>query len=259
MKEKLSQYTEQPDEGLFDRIQRRLIRRRMWRWSAAAAAAVLVAGAILWTVVDRTAGTPTSVAPHAPAGPEMATIEPARTESQAEITSQPASSPLDVPAKSLPELPTPQPMQQMQNVGQPSAPALPVATASAPEYVAVSDLLPTEQEPVAPDADPLPMAATSPASSQTAYLWAPNAIVPSDADERNRVFRVHSSGTLTAFRLYIYNRTGKQVFSSDDIARGWDATFGGQPLPGGAYVWVATFRDAQNQPHTERGSIAVLR
>ena len=258
MKEKLSQYTEQPDEGLFDRIQRRLVRRRMWRWSAAAAAAVLVAGAILWTVVDRTAGTPTSVALHAPAGPEMATIEPARTESQAEITSQPASSPLvKSQAKSLPELPPPQPMQQM--VGQTTAPSLPAATASAPEYFAVSDLLPSEQEPVAPDADPLPMAATSPASSQTAYLWAPNAIVPSDADERNRVFRVHSSGPLTAFRLYIYNRAGKQVFSTDDIEREWDATLHGQPLPGGAYVWVATFRDAQNQPHTERGSIAVLR
>ena len=258
MKEKLSQYTEQPDEGLFDRIQRRLVRRRMWRWSAAAAAAVLVAGAILWTVVDRTAGTPTSVAPHAPVGPEMATIEPARTESQAEITSQPASSPLvKSQTKILTELPPPQPMQQM--VGQTTAPSLPAATASAPEYFAVSDLLPSEQEPVAHDADPLPMAATSPASSQTAYLWAPNAIVPSDADERNRVFRVHSSGTLTAFRLYIYNRAGRQVFSTDDIEREWDATFGGQPLPGGAYVWVATFRDAQNQSHTERGSIAVLR
>ena len=258
MKEKLSQYTEQPDEGLFDRIQRRLVRRRMWRWSAAAAAAVLVAGAILWTVVDRTAGTPTSVAPHAPAGPEMATIEPARTESQAEMSSQPASSPLvKSQTKILTELPPPQPMQQM--VGQTTAPSLPAATASAPEYFAVSDLLPSEQEPVAPDADPLPMAATSPASSQTAYLWAPNAIVPSDADERNRVFRVHSSGPLTAFRLYIYNRAGRQVFSTDDIERGWDATLHGQPLPGGAYVWVATFRDAQNQPHTERGSIAVLR
>lgn len=122
---------------------------------------------------------------------------------------------------------------------------------------------PTVAEEV-PSAHPL----TAPAnnnqepSGSTHYenlLYAPNVIVPSGDDDRNRLFKLTSSSEVSDFHMYIFNRGGRQVFSSTDINRSWDATHDGTPLPQGAYVWVARFRDSSGNLHEEKGTVTVLR
>ena len=90
-------------------------------------------------------------------------------------------------------------------------------------------------------------------------LWAPNVIAPLDDDEGNHTFRVVSSSSVSEYHIYIYNRGGRQVYSSVDINAVWDATFDGMPLPQGTYVWVARFRDSTGLLRQEKGTVTVLR
>ena len=75
-------------------------------------------------------------------------------------------------------------------------------------------------------------------------LWAPNIIVPSGDKEENRVFKVKSTSAVSNFRMVVYSRDGRPVFSSNDIDQGWDARRDGSLVPQGTYVWIARFRDS---------------
>lgn len=90
-------------------------------------------------------------------------------------------------------------------------------------------------------------------------LWAPNVVMPAAELDQNRLFRVVASGEVHDFRLVVFNRGGRQVFSSSDITTPWDATFDGSPVPQGAYVWVARFRDAEGVVRQEKGTVTVVR
>ena len=42
--------------------------------------------------------------------------------------------------------------------------------------------------------------------------------------------------------MTIYNRSGQEVFQSDDLNRHWDGTKNGNPQPSGTYYWIATMQ-----------------
>lgn len=90
-------------------------------------------------------------------------------------------------------------------------------------------------------------------------LWAPNVIAPADDKVENRVFKVIATSDLQDFRIHIYNRGGRLVYSTSDINAAWDATAGGSMVPQGAYVWVATFRDSDGVSRREAGTVTVVR
>ena len=90
-------------------------------------------------------------------------------------------------------------------------------------------------------------------------LWAPNVIAPADDKVENRVFKVIATSDLQDFRMHIYNRGGRLVYSTSDINAAWDATAGGSMVPQGAYVWVATFRDSDGVSRREAGTVTVVR
>lgn len=90
-------------------------------------------------------------------------------------------------------------------------------------------------------------------------VWAPNVIAP-DADvDENRNFKLKFNASVTDFHIYIYNRGGRQLYTSMDPDFEWDGTCNGTKMPQGAYVWVAKFRDSSNRPHQEKGTVTIVR
>ena len=90
-------------------------------------------------------------------------------------------------------------------------------------------------------------------------LWAPNIIMPMADAEENRVFKVKSTSAVSNFRMVVYSRDGRPVFSSNDINQGWDARRDGSLVPQGTYVWIARFRDSAGSIRQEKGTVTVVR
>ena len=90
-------------------------------------------------------------------------------------------------------------------------------------------------------------------------IWVPNIIIPDGDIDENRYFRIVTSSPVTDFNIHIYNRGGRLLFDSNDPSFTWNATHNGMPLPQGAYVYVATFRDSDGTPRQQTGTVTVVR
>lgn len=62
---------------------------------------------------------------------------------------------------------------------------------------------------------------------------------------------------LTYFR--IYNRWGQMLYSTSEIGKGWDGTFGGKPQPSGTYVFVAQAVDYTGKAVIKKGTLVLIR
>jgi gliding motility-associated-like protein len=87
-------------------------------------------------------------------------------------------------------------------------------------------------------------------------IWLPNAFSP-DGDNVNDVFRAKCTpdGVPVTFRMLIFNKWGEQIFSSDDIAMGWDGKFKGQACPSDLYTWIVTFTAPVNYNFIEKSPL----
>ena len=264
------EYTETPDEGQFEAIQKRLRVRRAWRIGGGVA--VLAAVAVVAAV---------ALAPKEEATvsePEIAVlVEPksivGETEEMADNTAA-VSVANPVPERNV-AVELPEPQMQMVAVAEPAE--MNVATTSP---LAVPAVAPRRAVPVtkaedkgnAQEVQEQGSSTEAAASTDAKFggiepepyhednlLWAPNIIVPSGDKEENRVFKVIASSELQDFRMHIYNRGGRLVYSTSDIHAAWDATVGGTMVPQGAYVWVATFRDSDGVSRREAGTVTVVR
>ena len=278
----LKQYTAQPDPGLFDTIQRRLRRRRLLRRAGVVAAVALVAGVAALLVVGRPDATVAApqmaalqpdarpvIAPASPASrPSAAVADPVQPQPIAAASSDPSHSNLQPPTSDL-RAPSPQPdierlpSQRPLPVVAPALPASSPAMAEVPSIPSVpaadasSDPSASNLQP--PTSDLRAPAPKSEVETTDVNVWAPNVIIPDGDQEENRTFSLRFSDEVTGFKLYIFNRNGRQVAYSNDPAYRWDATHSGTRLPQGTYVWVAQFRDSHDRPVQKKGTVTVLR
>ena len=91
-------------------------------------------------------------------------------------------------------------------------------------------------------------------------LWIPNVFIP--GDERNGIFSISTNQQLLEFELYLYDRRGRLVYTSDDPQFEWDGTdMQGHPLPQGAYVYVFSYRLASSDTYRYpvKGTVTLLR
>lgn len=77
-------------------------------------------------------------------------------------------------------------------------------------------------------------------------FWVPNSFTP-DGDDYNQQFGpVFSSNEIVDNYLFeIYDRWGERIFESEDQTEKWNATYKGNLVQDGTYVWVLYFRNKQ--------------
>jgi gliding motility-associated-like protein len=85
-------------------------------------------------------------------------------------------------------------------------------------------------------------------------LFSPN------GDGINDKFSINIKGYGAFKSLKVFNRYGKEVFSSTDVETAWDGTYQGKPLPFGTYYWVFTgINTFDRSPVHESGAITLVR
>lgn len=90
-------------------------------------------------------------------------------------------------------------------------------------------------------------------------VYFPTAFTP-DGDSLNDVFRPVVRNIAT-FNMYIFNRWGQVVFSTDDATKGWDGTSAGKDCPEGTYTFTSTYGLSLRTDNigTQRGVFALIR
>ncbi len=281
----LKQYTHQPDPGLFDTIQRRLRRRRLIRVGSAVAAAVTVCGVAAALLLGRPAADENAVqlasAQPQPAVSAQAPVAAAQPAADPQAPSQAAAQPARQPEPSAVSTATAAPSQpaaiasatpSVPSAQSPSAAVTPKAAAPAamqPSVMAEASALSTDTSNsssltphsslLTPHSSLIPPASKSEVETDGVDVWAPNVIVPDGDVEENRTFGLRFSSEVSDFKLYIFNRNGRQLLYTGDPLFRWDGTCNGTRLPQGAYVWVAQFRDSKGNPVQKKGTVTLLR
>ena len=90
-------------------------------------------------------------------------------------------------------------------------------------------------------------------------FFAPNSFTPERPD--NNYFRIFTANQQQNFSVFIYDRSGRQVFQSDDLNFKWDGnTPDGIKCPQGTYVYVIYYRRPGTEDIvTQKGSITLIR
>jgi gliding motility-associated-like protein len=95
--------------------------------------------------------------------------------------------------------------------------------------------------------------------SQETTILLPNAFIPGGLPPDNEFKPVASFIEQENYELVIFNKWGQQIFVSREISVGWDGTHNGEIVPGGAYVYVIKYRNAQGQPDELRGTVTLIK
>lgn len=74
----------------------------------------------------------------------------------------------------------------------------------------------------------------------------------------NDVFNIFGTG-IQHFTLTIFDRIGEMVYQGDEASAGWDATFKGQPVNLGVFVYVADITYDDGTKANKKGDVTVVR
>jgi len=90
-------------------------------------------------------------------------------------------------------------------------------------------------------------------------FYTPTAFSP-DGDGRNEIFIIKGNGIIAdGFSMLIYDRWGMEVFSSNDINKGWDGKGpNGDLVKPGIYTWFITFKDSHRVSYQKQGIITLV-
>ncbi|MEP6844877.1 MAG: gliding motility-associated C-terminal domain-containing protein [Panacibacter sp.] len=86
----------------------------------------------------------------------------------------------------------------------------------------------------------------------------PNAFTPNN-DGLNDLFRAKINCNFSEFHFNIFNRWGKKIFDSRDINKGWDGTYLGNKMPGGAYVYLIDYKTSSGNIKTAKGMVVLIK
>ena len=93
----------------------------------------------------------------------------------------------------------------------------------------------------------------------TETLFVPNSFTP-NGDGVNDIFKAVGRRIKT-FKIDIYDRWGRQVFTSNDLDVGWNGSFAGNSyfVPDGVYSWIAVLEYPDGNVETKKGFVQVIR
>jgi gliding motility-associated-like protein len=89
-------------------------------------------------------------------------------------------------------------------------------------------------------------------------VFIPNAFTPND-DGKNDKFRIIAADNYKQFKLLIFNKGGRIIYSTTNIMDGWDGRFKNELQPTGSYVYYIEMRTASNKNISKKGTIMLLR
>jgi gliding motility-associated-like protein len=94
-------------------------------------------------------------------------------------------------------------------------------------------------------------------------VYIPNAFTPNN-DLLNDRFVLKGSGIKNIRSIVIYNRAGKLMFERkninvNDSGNSWDGTFKGDPMPGGAYVYLLQTECEGGDIFEYKGTLLLIR
>jgi gliding motility-associated-like protein len=92
-----------------------------------------------------------------------------------------------------------------------------------------------------------------------ADLNLPNAFAPENQRGAPKSFGILNKQIVKLNHFKIFDRWGKEVFSTTDVTKEWDGTVGGNPAPFGVYVWEADGFCFAGQRITKSGNVTLLR
>ena len=88
-------------------------------------------------------------------------------------------------------------------------------------------------------------------------IFIPNAFTPNQngLNEEFKVFYKNSKGAV----LSIYNRWGQLIFTSNNVNKGWDGTFDGNPCQEDVYYYVVDYTNNDDEVKQLKGNITLIR
>jgi gliding motility-associated-like protein len=91
-----------------------------------------------------------------------------------------------------------------------------------------------------------------------ADIFIPTAFTP-NGDGTNEIARPVLVGMQQLVYYRVFNRWGQMVYSTSEIGKGWDGTFGGKKQPSGTYVFAAQAIDYTGKPVFKKGTLVLIR
>ncbi|MDP4261860.1 MAG: gliding motility-associated C-terminal domain-containing protein [Bacteroidota bacterium] len=88
-------------------------------------------------------------------------------------------------------------------------------------------------------------------------IFVPNVFTP-NGDGNNDVLYVYGN-YVSSIQLNIFNQWGEMIFSSKEMAKGWDGTYKGKQQPVGVYVYTLKVILQDGNIVTKKGSISLIR
>ena len=88
-------------------------------------------------------------------------------------------------------------------------------------------------------------------------LYIPNTFTP-NSDGINDYFVIKGE-EIKSFQLYVFNRWGQLIYTSEKMDEYWDGRHKGLLVQNDTYIWKVTYEDSQNQLINLIGHVNVLR
>ncbi len=88
-------------------------------------------------------------------------------------------------------------------------------------------------------------------------IFVPTTFTPNE-DNKNDLFMAKGTGVAT-YLLNVYDRWGEKLFTTTDIAVGWDGFFKGQECKSDVYIWKLSATDKQGRSKSMNGFVTLYR
>ncbi|HMN33514.1 MAG TPA: choice-of-anchor L domain-containing protein [Chitinophagaceae bacterium] len=95
--------------------------------------------------------------------------------------------------------------------------------------------------------------------SPESILDLPNAFSPGSGTSINDELKIIVRGMVTLDYFKVFNRWGEELFSTNDINRGWNGRYKGTPQPIGVYVYIIEAKTSTGKKIYKQGNITLIR
>ncbi len=89
--------------------------------------------------------------------------------------------------------------------------------------------------------------------------YVPSAFSPGNRDGLNDIFRPIPVGITETYFFNVFNRFGQLVYTTKTFMEGWDGRWKGEPVPGGAYVWMVKGKGIDGKMVEKKGTVVLMR